>query len=175
MSRSNSVAAYLLLIALVFLGAWLNGQFTDDVDDVSFLRLASGLVIMVGALIGIVLLIRRDLRPMNQRELAAWEAIREKGKRSYLRSAIIRGTGFGLIGISWPLARDLWKAKSLAPVIDSLWIYIAVFLTFVFAAFYAAVRSWDANEKDYEALAESAAQHNNGMHPTPLHGPSHES
>ena len=155
MSRRNSVVAYLLLIALVVFGAWLNGQFMDDVSGLSFLRLILGLIIVVGALIGIVLLIRRDMRPMNQRELAVWEIIREKGKRNYLRDAIVNGIIFGLISISWLLISDLWKAKSFASLIDSLWIYVVLFLTCVLAVYYAAVRTWDANEKDYEALVKS--------------------
>jgi hypothetical protein len=165
MSGRNSIAAYLMLIALAVLGAWLNGQFQDDVTDASLLRLMAGLVIMVGALIGIVLLIRRGLRPMGQRELAAWGVVRSGGRRSYLRAAILRGLVFGLFCISWPLARDLRRGESLAPVIDSLWVYVAVFLVGVFAAVYAAVRTWDAREKDYEASGGSAARPNDGPHP----------
>lgn len=166
MFRRHSVIVYLLLLALVIFGAWLNGQFIDDVSEVSFLRLISGLIIMMGALIGIILLIRHDMRPMDQRVLTVWGVIRAKGRRNYLRGAVVRGVIFGLVLFLWPLISHLWKAESFASVADSLWVYVALYLTCVFGVYYAAVRTWDANEKAYEALFQSKARHNNAMQST---------
>ena len=172
MSRRNSVFAYLFLIGLAIFGAWLNGQFTGSVESLSFLRLFSGLVIMIGALVGIVLLIRRGLRPMDKRELAVWGVVRGRGKRSYIRSAALKGVLFGLVSISWPIINDLRKARLTS---DSLLVCVALFLTCVFGMCYAAIRIWDANEKAYEVLAPPVPQHNNGVRPTPHPEASRES
>jgi TRAP-type C4-dicarboxylate transport system permease small subunit len=167
MFRKYSGLAYLLLIALGVFGAWLNGWFMDSVDDLSFLRLISGFIILIGAMAGIVLLIRHNMRPMNQWEIVAWESVRKRGKRSYLRNAIVRGFLLGSISISYPVLSDYWKAKSFSLILDSLWIYVALFLVVVFGAYYAAIRTWNANEKDYETLVQAVPQHNNSFNPTP--------
>ena len=180
MTRRNSILAYMILIAFGILGAWLVGMFegeepAKDISGLDMLLSFAGFFIFLGALIGIVLVIRQNMRPMSQKEIVGWEIIRKRGKRSYIRNAIVKGILFGLIGISWPVMSDFFKTKSFSLILDSIWIYVALFLTCVFAAFYAAVRIWDANERDYETLAQSKSQHNNGMHPTPHHGASHES
>ena len=171
MTRRNSILAYMILIALGILGAWLVGMFegeepAGDISGLEVLLSLVGFFIFLGALIGIVLVIRQNMRPMSQKEIAGWEIIRKRGKRSYIRNAIVKGILFGLLGISWPVMSDFWKVKSFSLIRDSIWIYVALFLVCVFAVFYAAIRTWDANERDYEALATSQPQHNNGMHPT---------
>jgi hypothetical protein len=164
MSRRNSIFGYFILIALAVFGAWLNGQFTNSVENYSFLRLFLGLLIMVGALIGIVLLIRHNMRPMSQAEKAGWEIIRKGGKRSFIRSSLVRGFFLGLISISWPLFSDLWHGNSIA---NDLWIFVALILVVTFGSYYAAMRIWDANEYDYKSSVQSEAQPNNSFNPTP--------
>jgi TRAP-type C4-dicarboxylate transport system permease small subunit len=180
MSRRNSVLAYVILIAFGILGAWLIGMFegekpAENISGLDMLLSFVGFFIFLGALIGIVLVIRQNMRPMSRKEIAGWEIIRRRGKRSYIRNAIVKGILFGLIGISWPVISDFWKVKSFSLIMASIWIYAALFLVCVFAAFYAALRIWDGNEKAYEALIQSKPQHNNGMHPTPPKRASHDS
>ncbi len=171
MTRRNSILVYVILIALGILGAWLVGLFegekpAEEISGLDMLLSLAGFFIFLGALIGVVLVIRQNMRPMSQEEIAGWEIIRRRGKRSYIRNAIVKGVLFGLIGITGPVMSDFWEVKSFSLVMDSVWIYIALFLVCVFAAFYAAIRTWDANEREYEALAPPRPQHNNGMHPT---------
>lgn len=171
MSRRNTALAFASLIASAILGAWLTGMFEGEkkAEDISGLTLLLGVLgffIFLGSLIGILLLIRQNLRPMSQREMLAWETIREKGKRSYIRNAIVRGFILGLISITWPLISDYWKVKSFGSIINSLWIHVALFLVVIFASYYAAIRTWDANEKDYEVLIQSTPQPNNLFNPT---------
>jgi hypothetical protein len=163
MFRKYSGLAYLLLIALGVLGAWLNGWFMDSVDNLSSLRLISGFIILIGSMAGIILLIRHNMRPMNQREIVVWEIIRKRGKHNYIRNAIIRGLLLGLISISYPVLSDYWKTKSFNLILDSLWLYVALFLIVIFGMYYAAIRTWNANEKDYETLVQARPQHNNSF------------
>jgi TRAP-type C4-dicarboxylate transport system permease small subunit len=170
MTRRCSILAYVILIALGILGAWLIGMFegetpAEDISGLDMLLSFVGFFIFLGALIGVVLVIRQNMRPMGQGEIAGWGIIRKRGKRSYTRNAIVKGMLFGLIGISWPVVSDFPKVKSFSLILDSIWIYGALFLVCVFAAFYAAVRMWDANERDYEAIAPPQPPPNNGMQP----------
>src|SRR5215212_9004948 len=117
MTRRNSILAYMTLIALGVLGAVLIGLFegeepTGDISGLDMLLSFVGFFIFLGALIGIVLVIRQNMRPMSQEEIVGWEIIRKRGKRSYIRNAIVRGILFGLIGVSWPVMSDFFKTKS---------------------------------------------------------------
>lgn len=153
MPAKNRWVLYLLVLALGILGAWLNGWFADNVEELSALRVISGLLVVLGAVVGFVLLLRVDLRQTNPGRMAAWAVVRQHGKRSYIRSAIRRGFWLGATGLIFSLAIDYWRAGSFRVALDSLWIYVALFLVVIFASYYAAIRMWDAKERDYEADA----------------------
>lgn len=166
MSKQNSETAFIVLIVLGVIGAWLAGSFerapgTKDISDASLLLKVCGCLIFLGSFIGIVYLIRNSKRPLSHGEWVQWAAIREQGKHRYLRKAILKGCGMGFIIVSWSLIDDYWKAKSISSRADSLWISAVLFLTIVFAAFYAATRTWNASESDYETMKGSTQQHNN--------------
>jgi hypothetical protein len=157
MSRRKSIIAYAALIALGLLGAHLVGMFesekvTSDISGLALLSALLGFLLLVSALIGIVLIIRQNIRPMSEKEILEWEIVRAAGKRSYIRRAVLKGLLFGTLAISWPIISDYWKVKSVSLIIDSLLLYTALLLTCVFGAYYAAIRTWDANERDFETL-----------------------
>ena len=155
MFRRSSAISYIALVVLGLIGAWLTGLFerTNRAHEVSGGELFAafvGFFIFLGALLGIVLLIRRNIRPWTDEHLSQWESIRKRGRSAYIREAIIKGLVVALLALSWPLITDYWKTRSLSLILDSAWIYTALFLTCVFGMYYAALRTWSANEKHYE-------------------------
>jgi hypothetical protein len=155
MLRKYSLAIYATLIILGLIGAWLTGLFegSEHVYDVSGKELLGaflGFFLFVGALIGIALLVRRKTTPLTQEQLSQWERIRMRGRGAYIGAAIVKGLLAGFLALSWPLISDYRKTGSMSLIIDSLWLYVALFLTCVFGMYYAAIRTWNANEKEYE-------------------------
>jgi len=164
MSRRKSIIVYAALVAGALLGARLVGLFEGEspgreISGLEMLTALFGFLLFLGALIGIVLMIRQNMRPMNEREIFEWEILRRKGRGAYIRQAILKGVLFGLLAISWPVISDYLKERSFDLMVDSLWIYVALFLTCVLGAYYAAIRIWDANERHFEALVQSRPRH----------------
>jgi hypothetical protein len=83
--------------------------------------------------------------------MSDWEVVREKGKRAYIQSALLKGILLGLVAIAWPLLSDYWKGDLVSQTLNSLLIYIAIVLMCVLGGFYAARRTWDANERIYKS------------------------
>jgi len=153
MLAKNRWVLYLLVLAFGILGIWLNGWFADSVDELSSLRLISGLLVVFGASVGFALLLRDDLRQTSQGRMAAWAVVRQRGKRTYIRSAISRGFWLSVPVFIFQIAIDYWKTGTFRVALDLFWIYVALFLTIIFSSYYAAIRMWDANERDYEVSA----------------------
>ncbi len=86
MSRGRSIIVYGVLTGVGILGANLVGFFEEDspAHDVSGLELLwalAGFLLLVGALIGIVLVIRSNMRPMSERDIFEWRLLRQRGRR----------------------------------------------------------------------------------------------
>ncbi|HEV2827905.1 MAG TPA: hypothetical protein VGW76_09915 [Pyrinomonadaceae bacterium] len=161
MSREKSMIVYVVLTGVGILGAQLVGLFEEDspghtVSGLELIWALAGFFLFVGALIGIVLVIRRNMRPMSERDILEWKLLRQRGRWIYIRNAALKGIFFGLLAIAWPLTSDYLKVRSFARVMESPWLYAALFLTCVFGAFYAGLKTWDANERDFKAIPKSA-------------------
>jgi hypothetical protein len=157
MSRRKSIVVYAALIALGLLGAYQVGMFegesvSRDVSGFELILALIGFFLLLGALIGIVLVIRQNSRPMSESEMREWAIVREVGKRKYILRAVLKGVLFGVLAISWPIISDYWKVKSFDLIIDSIRTYAALVLTCVFGAYYAGIRTWDANDRDFGAV-----------------------
>ena len=153
MSRGKSIIVYVILAVFAILAAQLLGLFEVDnpAKEVSGLELLSALVgflLLLTALIGTILLIRHNMRPMSTGDISEWETLRRHGKRAFVRNALLKGIAFGLLAVSWPLISEYSRAKSFGPMVHSLWMYLALVLTCVFGASYAAIRIWNANERE---------------------------
>jgi hypothetical protein len=163
MSRRYFILTYWLLMALVYLGIWLGGIFKSNTDDLSTLRVASGYFLIMAASIGLIVLIYRNIRPMGQRGIVAWEITRKRGKRTYILNAILKGFLLGVMGSLISIAGNFWHSSSIS---ESLSIAAGITVVIIIGMCYAAIRTWDANEKDYKALALTEAQHNNSLNRT---------
>jgi MFS family permease len=155
MSR-KSIVLYSGLVIAGVLGAWLIGLFeppapSAEISGGQLLLAFLGFFLLVGALIGIVLVFRRTMRSRNKQDMSDWEVVREKGKRAYIQSALLKGILLGLVAMVWPLLSDYWKGDPVSQTLNSLWIYIAIVLMCVLGGFYAARRTWDANERIYKS------------------------
>lgn len=155
MSRTKSIIVCVILIAVGIVGAWLVGLFEGDgprdISGLEFLSVIFGFVLFLAALIGIVLVIRQNIGPMSESDISEWEIVRKRGKRSYVRKGLLKGILFGLLGVLFPLISVI----NLGLPVNSLWILGVVLLTGVLGGYYAAIKKWDSNEKDYEALVHS--------------------
>jgi hypothetical protein len=155
MLRKHSSATYATLIILGIIGAWLTGLFgdTDQVHDITGKELLGALLgfgLFVGALIGIALLVRRKTTALSPEQLSEWDRIRARGRGRYIRAAVVKGLLAGVLALSWPFMSDYQKTGSMRLIIDSWWIYLVLFLTCILAMYYAAIRTWNGNEKEYQ-------------------------
>ena len=160
MFRKHSAVIYVILIVVGLIGAWLTGLFegaADRAHEVSrgeLLAAFLGFFLFVGALLGIVLLIRRSMTPLTQEQLSQWERIRARGRAAYIGVEVVKGFIAGFLALTWPLISDYRKTGSLISIAASLWIYIPLFLTCVFVMYYGAIRTWNLNEKEYKARSQ---------------------
>ena len=158
MSRKSTVL-YSGLITAGVLGAWLAGLFepatpSAEISGPQLLLAFLGFFLLVGSLIGVVLVFRRNQHSTHKPDMSDWEVVREKGRSSYIKSALLKGTLLGLVAISWPVLSDYRNGNFRNQSLNSLWIYIAIMLLCVFGGYYAANRTWDANERIYKSEHE---------------------
>ena len=150
MSR-KSIVLYSGLIIAGVLGAWLAGLFepnspSAEISGSELLLAFLGFFLLMGALIGIVLVFRKSMHSSNKQHMADWEVVRRKGRPAYIQSALLKGLLLGFVAITWPLLSDYRKGDLVNQTLNSLWIYIGIVLICVLGSYYAAKRTWDANE-----------------------------
>ena len=76
MSRRNLAFAYIIIVTLGILGVWLGSVAADSGD----IRRWLGLTMLLGAVCGLVVIYRRDLRPSEREKEIEWQRIRARGK-----------------------------------------------------------------------------------------------
>ncbi len=167
MAARMSIVAYVFFAILGVFGAHLAGLFeeadlTGETTGAELLRAVLGFFLLLGSLVGLLFVFLQKRRPMTLTDISRWEVVKEKGKRAYVRSAMLKGMLLGFVAIAWPLIGDL-KARALDHIVDSLWMYIAIVLICVVASCYAAMRSWNANERGYEAIFQSTPQREDNL------------
>ena len=148
MSRSTSALAYIILAASALLGSWLMGLFESEqaakeVSRADLLRSLFGFFLLVGSLIGGVLVTRRNMREMSRDELAVWELIRQTGRRTYVRAAVVRGCVLGSITAS---LIALYQLKDRRLEGKDAIAFVILFLIYALGTYYMAVKTWAANE-----------------------------
>lgn len=158
MSKNNSELMNLLFMVLLLIGIGLafgNGTY-----------LLIGFLLVVGALVGMVVIARRENSlPLDRNEREAWESIRAKGKRRYILGSVTYGLFVGLLFLLYQLIKSLWWGESLSA--DMGFVLIALFLIlYVGGSYYAAIKRWDLYEARYKESLPPESQHNNAMQPT---------
>jgi hypothetical protein len=93
MSRTRFLIAFSLLVSLGLFGMWLGRQTRDSWDPTSLL----GLLLVAGAVVGLIVAFRRDLREPEEERRAEWERTQAKGR---LRHVLIQ---VGLGAFVWGL------------------------------------------------------------------------
>lgn len=106
-----------------------------------------GFLLFVGSIAGLLILIRRDRKPIGAEELSQWEQVRVAGRGSYLRQLTFRGLVVGVLAIVWPVVSDYRETGSVRSVVGSLWIYAGILGVCVFGMYYAALRTWNSYEQ----------------------------
>lgn len=155
MPIKESITWVILGISCI-LGVWLTGFFESDGDShgttgLELLSSILGLILFLAAIIGMVLLVRRQRGPFTDSDIANWEALKSKGKRRYIRTGFVKGTLFGLTAISVPLI----SAIALRLPVKSLWVLGVIVVSGTLAGYYGAIKKWESNKKDYEAFMRS--------------------
>lgn len=161
MSRGKSIVAYVILACVGCVGARLVGLFEDaatpprSTSESESLLALLGFILLMGVIIGTVLVVRQSMRPWGDRDVTDWQMLRALGKHTYIRQSVLKGTLFGLLAIALALISDYLKLRSFGLMVNSLWAYGSVLLIFIFGAYYGALRTWSANEREYTSLVQS--------------------
>jgi Na+/melibiose symporter-like transporter len=159
MTQQGRILTYIPLTASAFLGAWLIGligkEEQGDLSGFQMLMSFLGFFIFVAALVGIIYLIGQQRRSPSQRETTAWEILRRKGRHIYIQRATLMGLLLGFVSSSLML---FFTTENRSFGAQQLGILIFLVLIIGFACYYAAVRTWEANEKDYLAMSGQQPQ-----------------
>ena len=115
MSRTSLAFSYLVIVTLGLLGVWL-GSLAVDAGDI---RRWLGLVMLLGAVFGLVVIYRRDLRLSEREQEIQWQRIKARGKfRFVLRQVLLsQVVWFPMVfGGAYQLYRTrTWGALTLPP------------------------------------------------------------
>jgi hypothetical protein len=137
MSRDSSGLIQLLLVAVMSCGGWLalgSGP-----------RFLAGSILVLAALAGLVYFARRkNARPLDGREAEVWEGVRERGRRSYIRRAVIMGL---IMGAGSSSVAVFGRGGGVSFGARDIGLFVALVAIITFACYYAAVRIWDVNEQ----------------------------
>lgn len=144
MSEKNFALAYTPLMVLGFLGVWLGFQ-TDDPTD---FRFWFGFIMVLGAVLGLIVVFRRDLRPTKQEKSIEWKRIESKGKLRFVLIQVLLSE----VGMLPLLATDLFEVyqrdMSRASLQALSWLLIIAILVAVFSCLWA-VMWWHSQERRY--------------------------
>jgi hypothetical protein len=115
MSRTRLAFAYLIIVTLGILGVWL-GSLAVDSGDV---RRWLGLTMLLGAVFGLVVIYRRDLRPSEREKEIEWQRIRARGTLRFVLTQVLLSqiVWFPMIcGGAYELYKTpTWSALTLPP------------------------------------------------------------
>jgi hypothetical protein len=86
MSRTTVATSYLTIVTLGLVGAWFGSVAVDSTD----VRLWLGAVALIAAVVGMVVVYLRHVRPSERKKEIAWQQIRSRGKaRFVLRQLLV--------------------------------------------------------------------------------------
>lgn len=159
MSKKNSE-----LKKLLFMVAMLIGSIGLSYGNGTSLLI--GFLLVIGALVGMVVLARREnALPLDRDEREIWESIRAKGKLRYILRSVMYGLFLGLLFLFYQLIRSLWSGESFDA--ETGFVLIALFLVlYIGASYTAAIKEWALYEERYKESLPQRPQHNESFEPT---------
>jgi len=142
MSKNVAGLVQLFLMVLLLVGMWLASS--------SGSTLLIGLLLSLGAVVGLVVLARRENSlPLDRDERAAWEIIRAKGKRHFVLRAVMKGFILGLIFLVYHLIHSRWTGEPFTAT-DGFLLIILFIILYIGSSYWAAIRAWSLNEERYK-------------------------
>ena len=115
MSRKSLAFSYLIIVTLGILGVWLGSLAVDSGD----IRRWLGLVMLLGAVFGLVVIYRWDLRPSEHEQETHWQRIKARGKFRFVLGQVLWSQVVWfpvLFGGAYQLYRTrTWGALTLPP------------------------------------------------------------
>ena len=120
MSRTTVATSYLTIVSLGLIGVWLGSIAVNSTD----IRRWLGLVALTGAVVGMVVMYLRHVRPSEREKRTQWQLIRSRGKaRFVLRQLLVSQVVW--FPMLFGAAYELYKTGSLtASFVSSRWWYI---------------------------------------------------
>jgi hypothetical protein len=144
MSRMNLAISYLLIITMGILGLWL-GSVSVDSGDV---RRWIGLMLLLCAVGGLVLVYRRDLRLSAKEKELEWQRIKSMGKVRYVVGQVLLSQLVWLpllIGRLFEIYKyGTWSSASLPP-----WWWVVLAALGAPLAFIYSMSWWHRQERKY--------------------------
>lgn len=153
MLKKNPLAQVGVLILLGVFGAWLLGLFGTTNSFVNrsegdLLSPILGFLTLVISLICLLLVIRRNVKPLDERSPTTREAIRKQGRRTFIWTTTLKRGAIALVAILWPLIFYYSNPRDYGSSLKSLWIVGSLFAAYVLGCYYTAVKTWNAHERD---------------------------
>jgi uncharacterized Tic20 family protein len=149
-AAKTPVFATALLALLILCGVWLSGLIGGDMEsdenlDLGVIRALLGLIMVLGATIGLFSIWGRKSAPCDDRQ-RAWKLVREKGKKHYIVAFTIRSAVLIIVSLALLIIFDYWSGTSVTTAFVAM---IVVGIGLIPVLPYLASRIWDKNEVDF--------------------------
>jgi hypothetical protein len=143
MSSAVVTTSYLTIVIIGVVGVWLGSVAVDSTD----MRRWIGLAALIAAVVGMVVMYMRHVRPTQREKEIAWEQIRSRGKRQFvLRQVLVSQAVW--FPILFGAAYELYKTGSLTALsTPPRWWYVIAASNAVFS-FVWSLASWRRQEKN---------------------------
>jgi hypothetical protein len=170
MSGKAFTLSFISLLAVGLAGFWL----VSGSPGQSAFRLAAGLSLMLAAVAGFLIVFRHDVKMTEAEKMAEWAKAKAQGRgRFVLRQLLNTLLAFLLVPLLG-LCRAYFNNRPVGAALEGLGTLGITSGVLALLVCLWAVAWWHSQEKKYAGSASRAAQHNNGMHPTPPKCASHE-
>jgi hypothetical protein len=144
----RKVIIFLFSVMLLILGSWLTGTLDSnpeirDVSAYDLLRSFIGLLLVLGAVIGIGFVLIGGPRQLTPQERTGWAKVRLKGRFVFIRDFLVKIFPVIFASVSLPV---LWDFSAGHPVAQDIKIYAVIGIVLLGCAGFIANAIWNSNE-----------------------------